>query len=168
MDIEKSQKIAREIVEQARQGELLDEQVNDAASKVGLLDGEMDFNKSLGATLERLQVTQRTLNLVQRAILDSRLLEAVNLLGQVEGELDSIPVPPSTRVAGVLDAKIADLRNDVVEGLTDCWKAYICVDPVKSSIKISRSLNGSSPAVSSCESRLIIFQTLLQWTLKTW
>ncbi len=132
-------------MEQARQGELLEEQANDATSKLGLLNGEVAFNKSLGATLEGVQAIQRTLDLVQRAILAGRLLEAVDLLGQVVGELESIPVPRSTRVAGILAAKVADLRNDAVENLTDCWKAYICVDPARSSIKISRSLKGKSP-----------------------
>ena len=132
-------------MEQARQGELLEEQVNDATSKLGLLNGEVAFNKSLGATLEGVQAIQRTLDIVQRAILAGRLLEAVDLLEQVIGELESMLVPRSTRVAGILAAKVDDLRNDVVEKLTDCWKAYICVDPARSSIKISRSLKGRSP-----------------------
>ena len=168
MDIQKSQEIAREIVNQAGQGELLEEQTNDAASKVRLLDSEVAFNKSLGVTLEQLQAMQRTLNLIQRAILDRRLLEAVDFLGQVGGELNSIPLSRSTRVVGVLGAKIADLRNNAVEKLADCWKAYISVDSDKCSIEISRSLNGSPPAFSPSDLRLIIFQTLLQWTLKHW
>lgn len=155
-------------MEQARQGEFLEELVNDAASKVGLLDGEVAFNKSLGATLERLQAVQRTLDLVQRAILDGRLLEAVDNLGQVEGELDSIPVPRSTKVAGVLRARIADLQNDVVQKLRSCWNAYICVNQARSSIKITRSLNGSSPSFASSARRLITSQTLPQWTFKHW
>ena len=155
-------------MEEARQGELLEERVNDAASKVGLLNGEVAFNKSLGATLERIQAVQRTLNLVQRAILEGRLLEAVDLFGQVEGELKSTPVPRSTRVAGVLGARVADSRNDVVEKLRNCWNAYICVDPARASIKITSSLNGRSPAFSSSIRRLIALQTLLQWTFKLW
>ncbi len=132
-------------MEQARQGEVLDGKVNDATSKVGLLNGELAFNNSLGATLESLQAIQRTLELIQRAILDGRLREAVDLIGQVEEELNSIPVPRSTRVAGVLGAKISDLRNETVERLTDCWKAHVCVDAVRSSIKISRSLKSRPP-----------------------
>ena len=129
-------------MEQARQGEVLEEKVNDATSKVGLLNGELAFSKSLGATLERVQAIQTNLDLVQGAVLAGRFLEAVDIIGQVEGELDSIPVPRNTRVAGVLVAKVADLRTGVIEKLTDCWKAYVCTDSARSSIKISRSLNG--------------------------
>ena len=155
-------------MEQAQHGETLEEQVNDATSKLGLLNGELAFNESLRATLEEVQATQRTLDLVQRAIVAGRLLEAVDLLEQVGGELDSIPVSRSTRVAGILGLKAADLRNDVVKKLTDCWKVYICVDSARSSIKFSHSLNGRSPVVASSDPRLITLQTLLQWTFKRW
>lgn len=147
-------------MEQAQQGELLEEQVNDATSKVGLLHGEVAFNKSLGATLEGVQAIQRTLDDVQRAILDGQLLQAVDLVGQVEGELDTIGVPRSTRVAGVLDVKVANLRNEVVERLTDCWKARICDDPARSSIKISRSHDGRSPVLSACALRSLLIRLL--------
>ena len=149
-------------MEQARQGEVLEEQVRDATSKVGLLNGELAFNKILEAMLERVQAIQRTLELLQRAILDGQLLESVELLEQAERGLDSITVPRSTRVAGVLDARVADLRNDVVEKLTGCWKAYVCVDSARSSIKISRILNGRSLAFSPSEPRLIAFQIHLR------
>lgn len=149
-------------MEQARQGEVLEEKVRDATSKVGLLNGELAFNKSLGSILERVQAIQKTLDLLQRAILDGQLLESVELLGQADTGLDSIIVSRSTRVAGVLDARVADIRNDVVEKLTDCWKAYVCVDSARSSIKISRILKGRSPALSPSKARLITFQTLLR------
>lgn len=142
-------------MEQAQQGELLEEQVNDATSKVGLLHGEVAFNKSLGATLEGVQAIQRTLDDVQRAILDGQLLQAVDLVRQGEGEFDSIGIPRSTRVAGVLDAKVANLRNEVAERLKDCWKARICVDSARSSVKISRSHSGRSPSLSACVPRLL-------------
>lgn len=116
----------------------MEEQVNDAASKVGLLNGEVAFNKSLGTVLERLQAIQRTLDLAQRATLDDRLLAAVDLLGQVEEDLASLSVSRSTRVAGVLGAKITDLREHVIEKLTRCWKTFVNVNSARSSIVINQ------------------------------
>ena len=144
-------------MEQARQGEVLYDQVNDAASKVGLLHGELVFNKSLETTLERVQAIQKSLDLVQRALLDDRLLECVDLIGQVEEELDSISVPRSSRVAGALGARATDLRDDVVEKLTGCWKAYVSVDSARSSIKISRNLSGRPSTTFPSDPRLILF-----------
>ena len=149
-------------MEQARQGQLLEEQVNDATSKVRLLDGELAFNESLGQTLERVQAIQRTLDLIQETLQAGKLLEAVDFLRQVEDGLGSVPVPRGTRVAGVLGTKVADLRNDIVEQLIDCWKAYVCVDSTRFSVKISSSLNGRSPAVSTSDLKLNTSQTLQQ------
>lgn len=149
-------------MEQARQGQLLEEQVNDATSKVGLLNGELAFNESLGRKLERVQATQRTLDLVQETLLAGKLLEAVDLLRQVEEELEGVPVPRSTLVAGVLGTKVADLRNNAVEKLIDCWKAYVYVDSTRCSIEISSSLNGRSSAVSTSDPKLSASQTIQQ------
>ena len=144
-------------MEQARQGEVLQDQVDDASSKVGLLHGELAFNKSLEATLERVQAIQKSLDLVQRTLLDDRLLECVDLIRQVEEELDSISVPRSSRVAGTLGARATDLRDDVVEKLTRCWKAYVSVDSARSSIKISRNLSGRLSTIPSSDLMLILF-----------
>lgn len=149
-------------MEQARQGEVLEGKVDDATSKLGLLNGELAFNRSLGATLERIQAVQRSLDLIQEAILAGQLLEGVDLIGQVEEGLKSISVPRSTRLSGVLGARVADLRNEVVEKLTDCWKAYVCVDSANSSIRISGNANGRSSEIVSDDPRLITFQALLQ------
>ena len=147
---------------QARQGQLLDEQVNDATSKVRLLNGELAFNESLCRILERVQAIQRTLDLVQETLLAGKLLEAVDFLRQVEDELASVPVPRGTRVAGVLGTKVTDLRNDTIEKLIDCWKAYVFVDSTRSSIKIASSVNGRSPAVYTSDLKLNTSQTLQQ------
>ena len=149
-------------MEQAREGQLLEEQVNDATSKVRLLNGELAFNDSLGRILERVQAIQRTLDLVQETLLAGQLLETVDFLRQVEEELNSKPVPRGTRVAGVLGTKVADLRNDTVEKLIDCWKAYVCVDSTRFSIKIASSVNGRSTAVFTSDPKLNTSQTLQQ------
>ncbi len=128
---------------QAQLGERLEEQVNDSASKVDLLNGEVAFNKSLGVILERLQATQRTLDLVQRSILDDRLLEAVDLLGRADENLASLSINKSARISGVLEVKVTDLRNHLVEKLSACWKAYIDIDSAKSSIRFRQTVKGA-------------------------
>lgn len=138
-------------MEQAQEGERLEEQHNDAASKVHLLNGEVAFNKSLGATLERLQVIQKRLDLIERAGLDDRLPEAVNMLCEVDRDLESISISRATRVAGVLGAKIADLRSHVIEQLTKCWNNHVVVDISTSSINITQpSGSESMPVTSRC------------------
>lgn len=121
----------------------MEEQVNDAASKLNLLNGEVAFNKSLGTLLQRLQAIQRTLDLTQRATIDDQLLEAVSLLGQVEADLASLSIAQSTRVASILAAKVTDLREHVIEKLTKCWSVFIQVDSARSSISINQHPEGT-------------------------
>ena len=139
MDIQKSQEIAREIVEGARQNELLEERAKDTASKAELLNGELAFNKSLEATLERLQAVQKTLDIIQRATLDNQLTRAVDLLAQVREDLARVSVSRTTRVLGLLEARITDLRDHVSAKLIECWNAYIHIDSTKAAIMIGQA-----------------------------
>lgn len=122
---------------------------------MGLLNGEIAFNESLGAKLEKLRAIQRTLELVQRAAFDAKLAEAVELLGQLDDDSKSLPVPKSTRISDVLEAKIADLQNHVREMLTAVWDRHIIIDPAKSSIQVSREAEGIVPGVSLNSIRML-------------
>ena len=144
VDIQKSQNNAREIVEQARQGERLEEQLDDATKKVDLLNDEIVFRKSLEVTLERLQEIQRTLDLVQRATLDEDLVGAVALLWQVDEGFSSLSAAKSTRISAVLEAKVTDLRSHTKEKLTACWYRHVLIDPTKPAIRILRKIEGCS------------------------
>ena len=88
--------------------------------------------------MERLQAVQKTLDVVQRATLDNQLTKAVDLLAQVKGDLATVSVSRSTRVLGLLEAKITDLREHVGAKLTECWNAYIHIDSNKSAITIGQ------------------------------
>lgn len=138
-DIQNSQEISGEIVKQAHHGERLDEQVVDAASKVDLLNEELAFNTSLAATLERLQSLRQTLDLIQRALLDDRPLEAVDLFKGAQNELSSSSFSGTARIAAVLSSKITNLQVEVTESLTRHWKSYFHVDTAGRKIQIGRA-----------------------------
>lgn len=86
---------------------------------------------------------QKSLDSVQRLTLDNRLLEAVGLLERADQELSSLSMSNSTRISGVLEAKVADIRSHLVEKLSACWKIYINVDPAKSLIRIRQTVKGA-------------------------
>ena len=101
------------------------------------MNGELAFNESLVGTLERLQAISKTLDLIQRAIIDDQPLEAVELLEDV-----ILRLPSSTfgtgRVSDVLGSQVADFREETTEKLTEYWNDYIHVDKVASSVVIRR------------------------------
>ena len=88
--------------------------------------------------MERLQAVQKTLDIVQRATLDNQLTKAVELLAQVRKDLATVPVSQNTRVVGLLEAKITDLRDHVGGKLIECWNAYIQIDSTRSAVTIGR------------------------------
>ena len=126
----------------AQHGQKSQEQVNDAASKVRLLQNEVVFNESLGKTMERILVVRRTLDRIQDAVLGNKLFEAAGILDQGDAEISSLRECQDSRVAGVLRAKIADLRQDVVTSARGCWSKLVCIDTATSTIKIKQRLEG--------------------------
>ena len=88
--------------------------------------------------MERIQAVQKTLDIVQRATLDNQLTKAVDLLAQVRGDLATVSVSRSTRVLGLLEAKITDLQEHVGAKLIERWNAYVHIDSTKSAIIIGQ------------------------------
>ena len=141
-DIHQSQEEAHGVVEQARDGQRLKEEITDAASKIHLLEGELSFNRRLGVTLERLQALQLQLDLIHRAIVEEQLPQAVDLLESFDSEIASTTVSPNSRVVNVFSSRGTHLRNEVIERLNKCWTTYVHVDRDKLSIRIRGTIDG--------------------------
>lgn len=121
---------------QAQHGEILQDQVNDAANKVDLLQEELAFNETLARTLGIIRGLRQTLCLVEKAVQNSDFLAAEKFLEKAEDELAKVLASQNPKVAGLIQAKIADLRYAVVESLTDFWKILVQVDHTDLSISI--------------------------------
>ncbi|KAL9101133.1 MAG: hypothetical protein Q9163_003577 [Psora crenata] len=143
IDIERSQEEAQQIVGQAQRGKTLDESLTDAKSKFHLLQGELEFNRNLEVTLERLQALRSQLDQIQQAVLENNSLEVVDLLCGVHSEVASVSSSPNSRVAAVFSSEEANLRSDISAHLINCWNAYIHIDRDRPRIEIRRSLDGS-------------------------
>ena len=113
------------------------EKLKDTANKTRLLEGEVAFNKTLGAILQRLQVIRQKLDVAQRATLDDQLQEAVELIEELEGENASLSLSQNARVASLFGARITDLREHVIEKLAQSWKSLFRVDALRCSIRIN-------------------------------
>ena len=116
--------------------------MSDATKQVELLHGEIAFNKSLRTALERFQAIQLSMELVQRATTDHRLIEAVDILVQIGHENALSPTSGATRVSGMLEAKVTDLQGYVKQKLIDCWNRYFVIDSVESSIEFRSNAGG--------------------------
>ena len=155
-DIEASRITGEEIVRQAQDGEQLQASVQDAGSKVNLLNGEVIFNEMLAETLAQIQTIKHTLTSVQEAALNDRLVESVGLLENAENELQMLRSRDHARIAEILRAKALDLRKGVIETLTECWNALVRVDVNSQTINISHEIQRKPIDLSFEEHVLII------------
>ncbi|KAI9871219.1 MAG: ribosome biogenesis protein ytm1, partial [Pleopsidium flavum] len=143
-DIEESRASARGIVRQSEVGKSLEDQVDDASSKVDLLKGEVSFNETLAETLGRIQRIHQLLHSVQEAALGDRLVDAIVWLENAQKEIGMLRAFENTRIATVLKGKAADLHKAIVETIDDCWNALISMDQSTGRIKIKHEIQRAS------------------------
>ena len=164
-DIADSQEAAKNIVSEARHGEKLGEEAADAAGKVHLLNGELEFNKSLVDTLERLQEIRQTLDLIESTLIKDRPLEVVELIKEVEVQLSPNSALNAVGFSGVLRSKVTDLREQAVAKLTLFWNNYISVEDATSTITVRRQTNRAHPTrledIAGALSELGMFSAVL-------
>lgn len=101
-----------------------------------MLKEELLFNETLARTLEIIRGLQETSSLIEKAVHNNDLLIAEGLLEEAEDELAKVLAGQNPKIAGVFQARIADLRYTVVDSLTDCWKTLVHVDPTDMAISI--------------------------------
>lgn len=130
--------MAQEVVHLAEQSHELQDHVDDAAGKVDLLKGEVDFNEHLSGTLQQVHNLRHTLDDAQQAALASELPDAIALLKKADRELSELHGCENTRLAGLIRAKVADLHKTVGETLTDQWNTLIHVDAERSLVSIKK------------------------------
>ena len=122
---------------QTQHGEVLQGQVNDAANKVGLLKEELAFNETLARTLGIIHRLRQTLSVIETAVQNDDFLMGERLLEEAENELAKVLASQTPKIAGVFQAKIADLRYGIVDSLTDCWRTLVHVDPTDLTISVN-------------------------------
>lgn len=113
---------------QAKQGETLQNQVDDATQKVGLLLGEVDFNQNVVEILGKIRGLRQVLRQGQKAVQSESFGEAVDILLGAEHDLNTLPARQITKVYGLLLAGVTEFRHELIEELTKCWKGFFRAD----------------------------------------
>ncbi|KAF1984495.1 hypothetical protein K402DRAFT_447537 [Aulographum hederae CBS 113979] len=135
-DIQRSRVTANEIVRQAQSGEELRAQVDDAESKVALLQGEMAFNESLTATLEHMRTVSSILDTAQEAAVEDQIILALERLAEADKAMRCLDAFEESRFAGILQDRASQFRSALEEIVIECWNAIVKVDPTDHKITI--------------------------------
>ena len=134
---------------QAKQGETLQNQVDDATQKVALLLGEVEFNQNVVEILEQIRRLRQVLRKGQQAVQSESLAEAVDILLIAEHELNTLPAGQITKVYGLLLASVTEFRHDLLEKLTKFWKGFFQTDFTTTTFSIKHRLQSRQLALNS-------------------
>lgn len=139
-DIKRSQDTAKEIVQHAEEGQATTAHVQDAASKVGLLNEEIAYNESLARIVEQLRDISLLLDSAQDAAVRGHTMYAIERLEDANGAFEGLGPFATTRAVSVLRSKESQMRKAVVETLTDSWSRLLEVDAANNKVSLKETI----------------------------
>ncbi|KAK8168092.1 hypothetical protein IWX90DRAFT_425066 [Phyllosticta citrichinensis] len=144
-DIERSRATAHDIVQQAEAGRTLQANVQDATSKVALLRSELVYNETLEATLVRIKQASDLLDKAEDAAAEYQIINALDDLKEAEDYIVHMGSYKDTKVVGVLQKRIKQLRAGMAENAMDSWYLLLSVDISKNTATLKQQVNRTTP-----------------------
>ncbi|KAL8997889.1 MAG: hypothetical protein Q9169_002971 [Polycauliona sp. 2 TL-2023] len=150
-DIEAVQSSSRDILSRAQKNRKLRRDVNDASSKLHLLEEELAFNQDVAATIKLVRHVRRAVVQIQELSNRDGLSEAIEIMVKIEKTLGLAIKDRHIKAFEVLATIISDLRQDIVATLDRRWHALIRIDAQKATVSLSQDLQPSSTVASAME-----------------
>ncbi|KAK7542534.1 uncharacterized protein J3D65DRAFT_219724 [Phyllosticta citribraziliensis] len=144
-DIERSRATAHDIVQQAEAGRTLQANVQDATSKVALLRSELVYNETLEATLVRIKQASDLLDKAEDAAAEYQTLNALDDVKEAEDYIVHMGSNKDTKVVGVLQKRIKQLRAGMAENAMDSWYLLLSVDISKNTAILKQQVDRTYP-----------------------
>ncbi|KAK0735625.1 hypothetical protein B0T21DRAFT_368194 [Apiosordaria backusii] len=138
-DMIRSKALANEIIKTSEAPAVSGKDTHDAEAKAEFLVRELNYNAQVQEALRGIRTVNRTLDEVEKARDERRILDALHLLERSWKELDAIPVNKSCRAIKLLDIRAFELKSDVHEVFDHVWSTLINVDVEKHTVSISSS-----------------------------
>lgn len=139
-DMKRSRETSKEILQHAEEGKANTARVQDAASKVGLLNNEIAYNESLARVIEQLRDISTLLDSAQDAAVRGHVMYAIERLEDVDGAFKSLGRFGNTRVVAVLKGKEAQMRKAIIDVLTESWSGLLDVDAVNNKVSLKDTI----------------------------
>jgi centromere/kinetochore protein ZW10 len=132
-------------VQQAEKGKTNTARVQDAASKVGLLNTEIAYNESLARVIEQLRDISTVLDSAQDAAVHGHVIHALERLEDAHGAFKTLGPFETTRAVSALRTKEDQLKKAIVETVTDSWNGLISVDNMNNKITLKETIEREAP-----------------------
>jgi centromere/kinetochore protein ZW10 len=147
-DIVRSKALANDILKQADTPDVSGKRTAEIEAKTNFLARELKYNRQVQDALRGIKAVNQTLDQVEQARDERRIIDALHLLEKSWTQLDQIPVSRSTRALKLLDIRAFELKNDVHEVFDHVWKALVHVDVANGSISVTESREGEHMSLS--------------------
>ena len=158
-DIQECQAISRSITSQAQDGGPLQDQAQDAASKVALLQEEVSFNKSLVASLEAIRTFQEQLRVISSSLKCNAYSKVGKEFLEAERQLSVLERTSQARVSSVLRTQLYEIGQDAKEATRKAWIALFKVNIQEQLVEIDSKDEISEIAL--CLRRLGLFESYM-------
>jgi protein transport protein DSL1/ZW10 len=116
--------------------------VTDAAAKIALLKGEIEFSEALSGTLETLQVAAGMLDQAQEALREGEVGRALEKVVGAERVLGGLGEFRGARFVGLLARRAGSVREEVASEVKDVWGRLVRVDAEAGRINVRREIEG--------------------------
>ncbi|KAJ4306341.1 ribosome biogenesis protein ytm1 [Collariella sp. IMI 366227] len=136
-DILRSKALAAEIVKASEAPVVSGRAVDEIEAKADFLIRELNYNAQVLEALRGIKTVNQTLDAVERARDERRILEALHLLERSWKEMDRIGANKTCRAVKLLDIRAFELKSDVHDVFDYLWNSLINVDTENHRISIS-------------------------------
>lgn len=116
--------------------------LHDIEANADFLVRELNYNQQVRLALQGIKTVNQTLDQVERARDDRRILDALHLLEKSWTQLDEIPVSKSCRAIRLLDIRAFELKTDVHEVFDLVWHALVHVGVEHASVSVRDTADG--------------------------
>ncbi|GAB1314122.1 ribosome bioproteinsis protein ytm1 [Madurella fahalii] len=167
-DILRSKALASEIIKTSEAPVVSGKAEREAEAKADFLVRELNYNSQVQEALRRIRTVNRTLDEVEQARNERRILDALHLLERSWNELDAIPVNKSCRAVKLLDIRAFELKSDVHEVFDRVWNALVRVDIANHKVSISNTREDESMGLADAVIGLKAYREVDQRMSQLW
>ncbi|KAK3378363.1 hypothetical protein B0H63DRAFT_479661 [Podospora didyma] len=167
-DIIRSKALANDILKAAEAPVVSGKTIEEAEAKASFLIRELNYNSQVQEALKGIRGVTRTLDQVEQARDERRILDALHLLERSWKELDAIPISQSCRAIKLLNLRAFELKSDVHVVLDHVWSSLIHVDAENHRVSISGDQKDGSMSLSDAVIGLKAYKVVDQRTTQLW
>ena len=165
-DILRSRDTARQIVAEHEAGRELKAKVQDKDEQLKLLEKEVAFEETLGATLEHIRHANGVLQCVQDEAVSGNLQKALDSLETAQESIGGLDGVRDTKAVGLLHTRADKLRGNLCENAAGRWSQFVAVNVERRTLALSNIGPGQKligvEDLAKVSQRLGIFDDLLK------